>query len=238
MIADGQPMMDPLTFILRLATAIGVGTMIGFERMWQHRGAGARTNALVSGASAAFILSSMLAGNDLTGPARIAGQIVTGVGFLGAGVIFKEGMNVRGLNTAATLCGSAAAGTLAGMGYLLHSAILGGFAILTNIALRPLAYRMAQREPSHVQYCLRVTCRSTDEATMRALLVQTVGSFAAQLQAVHSEEISGVQSVQIAADVLVAGRDDAMLEKMVSRLSLEAGVTAVSWTAESAHGPE
>ena len=231
-------MMDPLTFILRLATAIGVGTLIGFERMWQHRGAGARTNALVSGASAAFILSSMLAGNDITGPARIAGQIVTGIGFLGAGVIFKEGMNVRGLNTAATIWCSAAAGTLAGMGYLLHSAILAAFVILTNIALRPLAYRMALREPSHVRYCLRVTCRSTDEATMRALLVQTVGGFAAQLQAVHSEEISGVQSVEITADVLVAGRDDDLLEKMVSRLSLEAGVTAVSWTAESAHAPE
>ena len=231
-------MMDPVTFIARLSTALGVGALLGLERMWQHPGAGARTNALVAGASAAFIMSSMIAGNDLTGPARIAGQIVTGVGFLGAGVIFKDGLNVRGLNTAATIWCSAAAGTLAGMGYLLSSAIFAAFVILTNIALRPLAYRMAMREPSHMQYCLRVTCRSTDEAHMRALLVNTVGSFAAQLQGVHSEEIPGVQSVQITADVRVGGRDDALLEKMVSRLSLEAGVTAVSWTAESAHAPE
>jgi putative Mg2+ transporter-C (MgtC) family protein len=110
--------------------------------------------------------------------------------------------------------------------------------ILTNITLRPLADRMARRDPSYMQYCLRVTCRSTDEAPMRALLVQTVGGFAAQLQAVHSEEIPGAQSVQITADVRVAGRDDAMLERMVSRLSLESSVTAVSWTAESAHAPE
>ena len=147
-------------------------------------------------------------------------------------------MNVRGLNTAATIWCSAAAGTLAGMGYLLFSAIFAGFVILTNVALRPLAYRMAMREPSHVQYCLRVTCRSTDEARMRALLVNIVGDFDVQLQAVHSEEIPGVQSVQITADVRVSGRDDAMLEKIVSRLSLEASVTAVSWTAESAHAPE
>jgi putative Mg2+ transporter-C (MgtC) family protein len=231
-------MMDPLIFVARLATAIGVGTMLGVERMWQHRAAGARTNALVSGASAAFILSSMLAGNDLTGPARIAGQIVTGIGFLGAGVIFKEGMNVRGLNTAATIWCSAAAGTLAGMGYLMHSAIFAGLVILTNITLRPLADRMALRDPRYVQYCLRVTCRSDEEAPMRALIVSTVGSSTAQLQAVHSEEIAGVHSVQIIADVRVAGRDDAMLERMVSRLSLEASVSAVSWTAESAHAPE
>ena len=81
-------MMDELTFIARLGTALGVGALLGLERMWAHPGAGARTNALVAGASAAFIMSSMIAGNDLTGPARIAGQIVTGVGFLGAGVIF------------------------------------------------------------------------------------------------------------------------------------------------------
>src|ERR1700687_5165189 len=145
MIADGQLMIDPLTFIAQLATAIGVGSALGFERMWQHpaAGAGARTNAPVAGAAATFIMASMIAGNDATGPARIAGQIVTGIGFLGAGVIFKEGMNVRGLNTAATIWGSAAAGTLAGMGYLLHSAILAAFVILTNVVMRPLAYRMA-----------------------------------------------------------------------------------------------
>src|SRR6202521_282631 len=161
---------------LNLFIAACLGASIGLERQWRQHLAGLRTNTLVALGAAIFITYGR-AVSDADGATRIAAQVVSGIGFLGAGVIFKEGLNVRGLNTAATIWCSAAAGTLAGMVYLLHSAILAGFVILTNIVLRPLAYRMPQREPSHVQYCLRVTCRSTEEATMRALLVQTVGSF-------------------------------------------------------------
>jgi len=90
-------------FALRLALAIGMGAAVGLERQWRQRMAGTRTNALVVAGAAAFIMSALLLDNDPSARGRIISYIVSGVGFLGAGVIFKEGANVRGLNTAATI---------------------------------------------------------------------------------------------------------------------------------------
>src|SRR5260370_15426531 len=98
-------------FLLRLLVALVLGALIGIERAWHHRMAGPRTNALVASGSAAFFMMGVFVGGD--GAARIAAQIVSGIGFLGAGVILKEGANVRGLNTAATIWCSSAIRTLA-----------------------------------------------------------------------------------------------------------------------------
>ncbi len=84
-------------YILNLLAAMLLGALIGAERQWRQRMAGLRTNALVATGAAVFILSSMTTSPD--SPGRIAAQIVSGIGFLGAGVIMREGMNVRGLNT-------------------------------------------------------------------------------------------------------------------------------------------
>jgi len=90
-------------YIANLLAAMLLGALIGAERQWRQRMAGLRTNALVATGAAVFILSSISTSPD--SPGRIAAQVVSGIGFLGAGVIMREGMNVRGLNTAATLCG-------------------------------------------------------------------------------------------------------------------------------------
>ncbi|HBX2732297.1 TPA: magnesium transport protein MgtC, partial [Klebsiella pneumoniae] len=88
-------------YMTHLLAAMLLGALIGAERQWRQRMAGLRTNALVATGAAVFILSAMSASPD--SPGRIAAQIVSGIGFLGAGVIMRDGMNVRGLNTAATL---------------------------------------------------------------------------------------------------------------------------------------
>ncbi|TFT89594.1 MgtC/SapB family protein, partial [Proteus mirabilis] len=86
-------------YILNLVVAMCLGALIGAERQWRQRMAGLRTNALVATGAAVFILSSIETSPD--SPGRIAAQVVSGIGFLGAGVIMREGMNIRGLNTAA-----------------------------------------------------------------------------------------------------------------------------------------
>lgn len=88
-------------FALRVAAALTLGAMIGAERQLRQRLAGLRTNALVSVGASLFVMVSVLEG-DSAGHMRIAAQVVSGIGFLGAGVIMREGMTVRGLNTAAT----------------------------------------------------------------------------------------------------------------------------------------
>ena len=101
---------------LNLATAVGLGAVIGFERQWRNRLAGLRTNTLVALGAASFVVFAALVPGDAS-PTRVAAQVVSGIGFLGAGIIFREGFNVRGLNTAATLWCSAAVGLLAGIGF-------------------------------------------------------------------------------------------------------------------------
>ena len=95
--------MTLIDFTLRLLLAIGLGALIGLERQWRQKQAGLRTNTLVSLGSAAFILLSLSLTDSTGDPSRVAGQIVTGIGFLGAGVILRNGVNIQGLNTAATI---------------------------------------------------------------------------------------------------------------------------------------
>ena len=107
---------------INLAAAVVFGSVIGFERQWRHRLAGLRTNTLVALGAASFVVFEALVSNE-SSPTRVAAQVVSGIGFLGAGVIFREGLTVRGLNTAATLWCSAAVGVLAGAGYAWCAAI-------------------------------------------------------------------------------------------------------------------
>jgi putative Mg2+ transporter-C (MgtC) family protein len=104
-----------LESIGRLSVALALGSVIGFERQWRQKMAGLRTNALVALGSCGFVVFSAMVGEG--DPTRIAAQVVTGIGFLGAGIILREGINVTGLNTAATLWCSAMVGTFAGAGF-------------------------------------------------------------------------------------------------------------------------
>jgi putative Mg2+ transporter-C (MgtC) family protein len=126
-------------FTLRLLTALCSGLCIGFERQWNHKSAGLRTNTLVSLGAAIFVLISILVtekGNgDVT---RIIGQVVTGIGFLCAGIIFKEGLSVHGLTTAVTVWCCSAVGCLAAAGYFKETMIATTFIILINLCLKPL----------------------------------------------------------------------------------------------------
>ena len=97
--------MDILAATARLGLALALGSVIGFERQWNQKMAGLRTNALVSLGACGFVVFSAVVGQG--DPTRMAAQVVSGIGFLGAGIILREGVNVHGLNTAATLWCSA-----------------------------------------------------------------------------------------------------------------------------------
>src|SRR5215468_7725323 len=114
---------------LNLAVALCLSAVIGFERQWRNRLAGLRTNTLVAIGAASFVIFEQLI-PDESSPTRVAAQVVSGIGFLGAGVIFREGLSVRGLNTAATLWCSAAVGVLAGTGFPADAAVVAALVIL------------------------------------------------------------------------------------------------------------
>lgn len=219
-------------FVAYLLTALLLGAIIGAERQWHQRIAGLRTNALVSAGAAMFVSISHLVPLNSTS-LQVAGQVVSGIGFLGAGVIMREGLSIRGLNTAATLWCSAAVGSLCGLGYVWE-AVTGAIAVLgANVLFRPLA-RKIDRQPSRAtdietEYTLRLVCRSDDEAKIRVLLMHLLHALPMTLRALRSEDINSTGKVEVRATLVSSERRNAMLEDIVQRLSLESGVSAVSW---------
>lgn len=132
---------------LRIAESMGLGALIGFERQYRARMAGLRTNALVAVGAALFVVLSAQGFDGQGGdPTRVAAQVVSGIGFLGAGVILRDGLSVRGINTAATLWCAAAVGSLAGAG--MHAVAAAGTVaiIAVNVGLRELGRAVDRKE--------------------------------------------------------------------------------------------
>ena len=121
-------------FAVRIICAVGFGFLIGLERQLTGHAAGIRINILVSMGACLFTLFSQFMGVDDT--TRIAAQVVTGVGFLCSGIIFKEGLSVRGLNTAATIWCTAAIGVLCSSGFVLYAALATGILLASNLIFR------------------------------------------------------------------------------------------------------
>ncbi len=227
--------MTPQEAALDLAAAFCLSAVIGFERQWRNRLAGLRTNTLVALGAATFVVFAQLYPEE-SSPTRVAAQVVSGIGFLGAGLIFREGLSVRGLNTAATLWCSAAIGVLAGAGFPLYAAIATGFVVFVNLLLRPIV-NFINRQPLtgtelEVGYLLCVTCRSPDEAHIRALLLQGLAGGALSLRRLDSTDLEGGGRVVVTAFVTAPQRVDTDVEKIVGRLSLEPTVSAARWQAD------
>ncbi|HBT85599.1 MAG TPA: magnesium transporter MgtC [Porphyromonadaceae bacterium] len=130
--------MFPSEFLLGLLAASVAGGAVGIERETSNKSAGLRTNMLVAVGSSVFVMIStnLLEGSETGDPSRVMGQIVTGIGFLGAGVILHRGTNVKGLTTAATIWCSAALGCLAGFGLYWELAATTVLIIIINTLLR------------------------------------------------------------------------------------------------------
>lgn len=130
--------MTKVEFTLRIGIALAAGVMIGFERQWHHKSAGLRTNTLVAIGSALYVLLSIYMTQEKGDVTRIIGQVVTGIGFLGVGIIFREGVNVHGLTTAATVWCSSAIGCLSGAGFFIETVIATVAIVFINLILMPI----------------------------------------------------------------------------------------------------
>lgn len=232
--------MSIMEFITRIGIALLLGAAIGFERQWRQRMAGLRTNALVSTGAAMFVALSYLSNHEMS-QTRIAAQVVSGIGFLGAGVIMREGLSIRGLNTAATLWSAAAVGTLAGSGATLFAACGAAAILAANILLRPVA-RTINKQPQGyteqiVRYKIWAICTSESEQHIRSLLLQILNNSSLRLRSLHSEDQLNPQKIEVRAELYCEGSCDQILEQAVSRLSLEGGVSAIRWEVLDSDNP-
>jgi putative Mg2+ transporter-C (MgtC) family protein len=220
------------TFLFNIGVALALGTLIGLERQWRQHQAGLRTNALVALGAALFVSLSRLMGDEGS-PTRIASYIVSGLGFLGGGVILRDGLTVKGMNTAATLWCTGAVGTLAGAGFPLEG-IAGTAAVLAvHLGLRPVVRWIETRTKTttdvETYYRLRVVCEQGQGAHIRAILLRHIGGHARMsVQGISTDE-SDKEGKVIVADVYALERNDRTMEDIVARLSIEPEVTGVSW---------
>lgn len=140
--------MATIDFVLRLLAAMGAGGLVGLEREWSNKSAGLKTNMLVAAGAGIYVLINVYIGQQANSsdPARIIGQIVTGIGFLGGGVIIHRGASVHGLTTAATIWCSAALGCLAGLGLFVELAVCTVAVLLVNLLFEKVEVWLEKRK--------------------------------------------------------------------------------------------
>jgi putative Mg2+ transporter-C (MgtC) family protein len=224
------PSLDWPESLLRISAAAALGGLVGFERELREREAGLRTHMLVSVGSALFTIVSaygfhafLASGASVVraDPTRIAAQIVTGIGFLGAGAIIRQGLSVRGLTTAATLWVVAAIGMATGAGYYSAAVITTGVVLVSLWPLRIVAYRVVSRvRPESERLLVQLGAGESPGPLVAEL--ERLGARIESLEISHEADRRTV-----AIDVAIAGRGRP--PDLVARVADVDGVLDVRW---------
>jgi putative Mg2+ transporter-C (MgtC) family protein len=222
---------DFLDTLVSLLTAFVFGTLIGAERQYRQRSAGLRTNVLVAVGASAFVdLANHLTGSE--GSVRVIAYVVSGIGFLGAGVIMKEGMNIRGLNTAATLWASAAVGCCAGADMVAQAALLTIFVLGGNTLLRPLVNAIDRipidEQSSEASYDVLVTTDSSSVATVREFLLEKLEAANYPVRDTNVVYRPG-DNAEIIATLVSQSIEPDELDAVVASLADQPAVRHASW---------
>jgi putative Mg2+ transporter-C (MgtC) family protein len=227
---------DFIDTLVSLTAAFVLGTLIGAERQYRQRNAGLRTNVLVAVGAAAFVdLAMHLTGTD--GAVRVIAYVVSGIGFLGAGVIMKQGMDVRGLNTAATLWASAAVGSCAGADMVAQAAVLTVFVLAGNTLLRPLVNAINRipldEKASEATYYFKLAVTTEALPAMRDQLVERLENAKYPVADIEIVE-TGDDLLEIVAKLVSTAVDPNELNAVVGDLQHQAGVRHATWEVSTA----
>jgi len=217
-------------FLLRITLAVLCGFLIGLERQLTGNMVGIRINVLVSFGSCVFVLFSLIMGApDVS---RTASQIVTGVGFLCSGIIFRDGSNVRGLNTAATIWCTAAIGVLCSMGNIAYTVVATSALLLTNLVSRMVSANVHPLEffrAGQSTYRLTIICDLAAEAEIRATLTKELEHTQLRLNNLTSV-FSLDNRVEIGATIICYGRkNDELIRSIAAKINATDCVVKTAW---------
>ena len=210
------------------------GGLIGLERQMRQRNAGLRTMVLVVVGATAFVHLGFRLMN-LDGELKILPNIVSGIGFLGAGVIMKEGEHVKGLNTAATLWASAAVGAFLGCGLVVEAAALTLFVLASNTLLRPIVNylnRMPLHSSTEATYAIHLICKVDDSNTSRNLLTAalTDAKYPVRTTRVTAK---GAETLEIEAILSANSAHAVDLDQVCNILGSHPEIVSVTWSANT-----
>jgi putative Mg2+ transporter-C (MgtC) family protein len=215
-----------------LAVAFILGTAIGFERQWRQRSAGLRTAVLVAVGAAAFSRLGLTL-NSSDGAVRIIAYVVSGIGFLGAGVILKDGTSIRGLNTAATLWCSAAVGTFAGAGFPAEAAAVTAFVLAGNTLLRPLVNWINRRpineSTTEAHYSVFAVCDRANVSDVRDLLDEVLTRAQYPIRNIDIQN-TGEDLLELEAELIPTAAEAAELDIAVAELERSPLVRSATWS--------
>lgn len=222
--------MPYMELVFRVLLALALGFVIGLERQLTGHTAGIRINVLLCMGSAFFSLIPMLYGSDET--FRVEAAVIQGVGFLCSGVIFKDHMSVRGINTAATLWCTSAVGILASTGMWLVAVTVTAVLVLSNLLFRILVKKIkpvVADEENERTYQISVTCQEAAEQDIRLLLINTDSCKTLYLNSLESGDAVG-DKVEIVAKFSSAGKPkNHVLEGVVGRMLMMPAVVSAGW---------
>ncbi len=223
--------MDTRQLIIRLCICFILAFLIGFERQVRRRSVGFRTYSLVCIGSFLFVTFSVQTNSG--DYARIAAQVVSGMGFLGAGVILKDGNNIKGLNTAATLWCCAAIGVLCAAGLILEATIGTVFILFANIILRLLARKMDEslRKKVEETYMLSVGCYKDSRDVVRNTISKNIALGSMHLNKIETHKVDDNKSL-VKAKITVLNTHSHLLEDLINKINLEKGILSIGWDKE------
>eukprot|EP01037_Dinobryon_pediforme_P011907 gene11906-11999_t len=224
-----------LDLVAGIAIAFVLATLIGAERQWRQRSAGLRTNVLVAIGAAAFVSLGMRLNGD-AGAIQIAAYVVSGIGFLGAGVIMKDGAQVWGLNTAATLWCSAAVGALSGVGLPVEATVLTVAVLAGNTLLRPLVNAInrapVDERQSEALYEVHIMTTSDYVGEARELLAEALENASYPVRQIEVVERSA-EDTELIATLVSTAVNSGEMDIVTAELKRADFISFASWSASS-----
>lgn len=223
--------MDHIEFLIRISFCFTLGIIIGIERQYRRKTAGIRTITLVSLGAFLFVsISDLSINGDAT---RIAAQVVSGIGFLGAGVIIRDGVNIRGLNTAATLWCSAAIGTLTALGLLLEAVIGVVYILMANILLRFISRKLLRKtiHTKIINYHLTVFCTESKEKTIKSSLLQRLKNKYISIKSFSTQKTDN--QIQLEINIAVESYLSEYINTLINKMCLEPGIISIKYNEET-----
>ena len=213
--------MSGTEFALRVLLSLCLGFCIGLERQLTGHSAGIRINVLICLGTSLFTLFPMIYHSDQI--FRVGSSIISGVGFLCSGVIFKENGSVRGMNTAATLWCSAAIGVLATTGKMKIAVTATLILILSNLILRPLTRKinpLGLGDEAENEYRVSITCQENAELEIREMLLNSNRRKTLFLKNLDSSDVIG-EKVEVLAEYTSIGKMQSPILEEIVRKSLQ-----------------
>lgn len=220
--------MDYLDFLIRISVCFVLGIIIGLERQYRRKTAGIRTITLVSLGAFLFVsISNLSQTGDVT---RIAAQVVSGIGFLGAGVILRDGTNIRGLNTAATLWCSAAIGALTALGLLSEAVVGVAYILMANLFLRFISRKLLKNtiHTKITNYILTIFCKDEKEDAIKNSLVQKLKFHQISIKSFSTKTVD--KYIQLDFQIEVENTFSEELDSIINKLCLEPGISSVKYS--------